>query len=68
MAKLDRSDEAVMSAEKAGFDIDLIEANLGLTHAERIDRHEQARVLVLEFDRIRRIRDANPEGSPAAPR
>lgn len=67
MAKLDTSDQAVMEARNAGFDLPLIEANLGLSHAERIARHEQAYVLVLEFDRIRRTRDAEPERSPAAP-
>ena len=67
MLRLDTTSEAAANAERAGFDLNLIELNLNLTHAERIDRHEQALALVLEFDRIRRARNAEPERSPVAP-
>ena len=42
-----------------------MEASLALTPEERARQHDQALALVLEFDRIRRDRDAKLE-SPAA--
>jgi hypothetical protein len=68
MAGLNTKDEAAAEAGKAGFDLNLIDLNLKLTHAERIDRHEQALALVREFDRIRRGRNAQPERPSFAPR
>lgn len=36
------SDQAIEAAEKAGFDISLIECNLALTPEERLLRHDSA--------------------------
>jgi hypothetical protein len=57
--------DTIEEAEKAGFDLSLVEASLALTPEERARQHDQALALVLEFDRIRRERDAKLE-SPAA--
>jgi hypothetical protein len=54
----------IEEAEKAGFDLNLVEASLALTPEERARQHDQALALVLEFDRIRHERDAKLE-SPA---
>ena len=62
-----QANDALAEAERAGFDLSLMEENLRLTAAERIRRHDQALALVREFDRIRRERDAKLEGvAPAA--
>jgi hypothetical protein len=60
--------DAIEEAEKAGFDLSLVEASLALTHEERARQHDQALALVLEFDRIRRERDAKLESPVAAAR
>lgn len=52
-------DGAIEAAEKAGFDLSLVDASLRLSYAERARQHDQALALVLEFDRIRESRDAN---------
>lgn len=57
--------QAIEEAEKAGFDLSLVDESLALSHEERARQHDQALALVLEFDRIRNERDAKPE-SPAA--
>ena len=66
MARLDRvrmvkRAHAVEEAEKAGFDLSLVDESLALSHEERARQHDQALALVLEFDRIRNERDAKPE-------
>ena len=50
-------DQAITDAERAGFDLTLVDASLRLTHEERARQHDQALALVLEFDRIRQKRD-----------
>jgi hypothetical protein len=60
--------DAIEEAEKAGFDLSLVEASLALKPEERARQHDQALALVLEFDRIRRERDAKLESSAAAAR
>jgi hypothetical protein len=60
----DRS-KTIEEAERAGFDLSLVDESLALRPEERARRHDQALDLVLEFDRIRRERDAKFE-SPAA--
>ena len=52
--------DPIEEAEKAGFDLSLMNANLALTHEERARQHDQALALVLEFDRIRRERKLRP--------
>ena len=53
----ERSKE-IEEAERAGFDLSLVDESLALRPEERARRHDQALDLVLEFDRIRRERDA----------
>jgi len=53
-----QGEEAIEEAARAGFDLSLIDASLALTHEERAQQHDQALALVLEFDQIRRDRDA----------
>lgn len=60
--------DTIEEAERAGFDLSLVEASLALTHEERARQHDQALALVLEFDRIRRERDAKFESPVAAAR
>jgi hypothetical protein len=68
MVRLDPSSDPAREAEQAGFDLNLIELNLNLSPAERIEKHEQALALVQELDRIRRARNAEPERPPIASR
>ncbi len=53
---------SIEDAERAGFDLTLVDENLRLTHAERASQHDQALALVLEFDRIRDERNAKSKG------
>jgi hypothetical protein len=55
---------AATEAKLAGFDLSLVEASLRLTHEERATQHDQALLLVLEFDRIRASRRENTKPSP----
>jgi len=52
---------AIIEAEKAGFDLSLVDASLRLSPEERAIQHDQALALVLEFDRIRDERSEKPE-------
>jgi hypothetical protein len=52
---------AIEEAERAGFDLSLVDASLALSHEGRARQHDQALALVLEFDRLRRERDAKLE-------
>ena len=52
---------AIIEAEKAGFDLSLVDASLRLSPEERAKQHDQALALVLEFDRIRHERCEKPE-------
>lgn len=57
------TEKAIEEAAKAGFDLSLVDASLALTHEERAQQHDQALALVLEFDQIRRGRDAKSQQS-----
>jgi hypothetical protein len=48
-------------AERAGFDLHLVEASLRLSPEERAHQHDQALFLVLDFDRVRKVRSERPE-------
>jgi hypothetical protein len=52
---------AVEEAERAGFDLSLVDASLRLTPEERARQQDQALALVLEFDRIRQERSEQPQ-------
>lgn len=45
---------AVEEAERAGFDLSLIEANLSYSYEKRVLLHDQALALALEFERAGR--------------
>jgi len=53
--------DGIAEAERAGFDLSLVDANLLLTPEQRALKHDQALALVLELDRIRQERDALAE-------
>lgn len=60
--------QAIAEADRAGFDLSLVDESLALSHDERARQHDQALALVLEFDRIRNERDAKPESIVATSR
>jgi hypothetical protein len=47
--------QAIEEAERAGFDLSLVDESLRLTHEERARQHDQALALVLELDRAKRL-------------
>ena len=60
--------KAIEEAERAGFDLSLVDESLKLTHEERALQHDQALALVLELDQLRRERNAKLESTASAPR
>jgi len=46
--------DEIAEAEKAGFDLNLIELNLALTPAGRVEQHQSALDLVLELEAARK--------------
>lgn len=59
---------AIEDAERAGFDLTLVDESLRLTHEERARQHDQALALVLELDLIRNERNAKSQSPLAATR
>ena len=57
--------KAIEEAERAGFDLSLVEESLKLSPEERARQHDRALELVLELDRICRERDAKLAPSAA---
>ena len=55
---MEHDQHLIAEAEKAGFDLALIDASLALTYEQRARQHDKALALVLELDRIRNERDA----------
>lgn len=49
MRLMNEYEQAIAEAEKAGFDLSLIDSNLRLTVEERLLRHDAALELVLEL-------------------
>jgi hypothetical protein len=58
--------DAIETAQKAGFDLSLVEDSLRLTLEERARQHDQALSLVLELDRIRRTQSEKSESTSPA--
>jgi len=58
---------AIEEAERAGFDLSLIEANLSYSYEKRILLHDQALALALEFERLGRQLRGDSQSTPAAP-
>ena len=62
---MNEADPAIDEARRAGFDLNLIEINLGLSVEERWRQHDGALKLLLELERARIERDARLQ--PTAP-
>jgi hypothetical protein len=58
--------QAIEDAKRAGFDLSLVDESLRLTHEERARQHDQALVLVLELDQLRRDRNHAKSESTAS--
>jgi hypothetical protein len=58
---------ALEEAERAGFDLSLIDANLSYSYEKRILLHDQALAMALEFEQAgRRLRgDSQPTATAA---
>lgn len=54
-------EEVIEEAERAGFDIHLLDLNLALTPTQRIERHQSALDLVIKLENSRKNRNENPE-------
>ena len=52
------TDPAIVAAERAGFDLSLVETNLALPVSERWRQHDMALDLMLKFEAARIERDA----------
>jgi hypothetical protein len=59
---------AIEEAEKAGFDLTLVDASLRLSLEQRARQHDQALALVQEFDRIRLRNSERPQQSTSKAR
>jgi hypothetical protein len=59
--KSNNKSNPILEAQAAGFDIQLLELNLSLTPAQRIEQHQSALSLVLDLENIRMARDENPQ-------
>jgi hypothetical protein len=57
---------AVEEAERAGFDLSLIEDSLGLSYDQRAIQHQQALNLALELERAGRELRERPESADSA--
>lgn len=55
--------DAIAAAERAGFDLSLVDSNLRLTYEERVERHEAARLLMED---LRRAGRENARTAPSA--
>ena len=47
--RMNADEKAIAEAERAGFDLSLVDSNLALTPEERLLRHDSALELVLEM-------------------
>lgn len=61
-------DAAIAAAERAGFDIAMLESNLALTPAERWRQHNLALAMALELQQARPVHDPRLRSSPAPSR
>lgn len=58
---------AIDEAERAGFDLSLIEESLGLSYDQRAFQHQQALNLALELERAGRELRERSESADSAP-
>lgn len=62
-----RRSAATEEAERAGFDLSLIEANLSYSYEKRVLLHDQALALALEFERVgRQLRGDSQSTTPVS--
>jgi hypothetical protein len=60
---------AIAEAERAGFDLSLIDANLSYSYEKRVLLHDAALALALEMEKIgRQLRGDTQSTSPASVR
>ncbi len=57
---------ATEEAERAGFDLSLIDANLSYSHEKRVLLHDLALSLVLELERVGRQLRGDSQSTPPA--
>jgi hypothetical protein len=65
---MNRHEQAIEDARRAGFDMDLLDSNLALTPAERWRQHNLALEMALELQQARPVRDPKLRPAPASPR
>ncbi len=64
---LDIAMTAIEAAERAGFDLSLIEENLRLTYEQRAQQHDSALELALQFESAgKKLRDAAQSATAAS--
>jgi hypothetical protein len=59
-----RHPSAIEEAERAGFDLSLIDANLSYSREKRVLLHDQALALALEFERVGRQLRGDSQSTP----
>lgn len=62
------SDKAIEEAERAGFDLTLVDANLALSYEDRVLQHDSALELVLEMSAAGAVLYAKSASSAATAR
>ncbi|QYM80840.1 hypothetical protein K0B96_13185 [Horticoccus luteus] len=62
------TDPAITAAERAGFDLNLIDCNLALSPEQRLLRHDAALELAQELRKAGEARYAQPAPAPAKAR
>jgi hypothetical protein len=56
---------AILEAQRAGFDSSLIEESLALSYEQRAVQHQRALELALEMERERRVMRDQPQSAAA---
>jgi len=65
---MNAAEKAIEEAERAGFDLSLVDSNLELSFEDRLLRHDSALELVLEMRAAGAAMYAQAAPSPATPR
>jgi hypothetical protein len=69
LAAMSRPTSAADEAERAGFDLSLVEESLGYSYEERAVHHQEALNLVLEMEKAgRQLRERDQSTTPASVR
>ena len=64
----EQQQQALVEAQQAGIDLNLLDLNLSLSVAERWRRHDEALALVVQLETARKLRDDTLQPAPAAHR